>query len=289
MKIWLKDKQYEALDGIGWTDWHREYGKPFNEHELEVFYYWFEFLKRSRRATWSRRVKADFEDISMDADGTLSDIPFEEWWRHHNRLFWKPRLLSVEVLSNDMLDHFNDQVMEEGSRIRLLALFLDQPRERLRAKFEQILQEYEAGKEAKGRYIYEENYQHPPDEEEDRYIIHVKKNARYRPNTGLLRNALEVYDVYMQIENGTLQLENWKIEELISNKRGPDEKKLISRKPRFEKPINKLKSGESPITYKFEDLPNKNQIQASTVSRYKRYADRLIANVAKGIFPKTYG
>lgn len=288
MKIWLKNKQYDALDGMGWDESGREYGRPFNEHELEVFYYWFEFLKRSSRFTWSQRVKADFEDISIGSDGTLCDMPFDEWWQHHNRLFWRPRLLSVEVLPDHMLTHFNDEVVEEGSRIKLLALFLDQPRERLREKFERILREYDAGKDAKGRYIYDEAYESSPDEDEDRYVIYNRKNARYRPNTRLLRNALDVYDAYKQLENGTLTLKGkWQIEESVSINRAEGDE-LMFRKERAEQREKVERAGKLPIKEEIirQTSVGNHQIQASTVARYKQYADQLIENVAKGVFPK---
>jgi len=50
------------------------------QYKTSVYYLWFEFLKRSDPKKWSRKVRADFGDIS--------NIDFMDWWEANGRFLF---------------------------------------------------------------------------------------------------------------------------------------------------------------------------------------------------------
>lgn len=274
MKIRIKGRGNAILrfdvpecDGAGWTDLNREMSQPFTEHEIHVFYYWFEFLRRSEPARWSKIVRRDFAMTlkSMKSDAYV--MAFEDWWHEHNHLF--RRMLDIDLLELDdeKLEYFAPSAFESDSRMKVLLLNLSWPKDRLIKRFTEILNAADVGPNIKGRYFYDREYPQncEPGGSSEGYGIYAPVGRRTRPSIELLRNSLEVYDTYQQWENGELPIRNkYQLETYISDSRSKGDE-LISREVHGD-----------PIP----------EVQGPTVARYKKSADVLIKNVVKGFFPK---
>jgi len=276
-------------DGNDWTEHDRETSQPFSLEEIKVFYYWHEFLRRSPRSRWNKIVRRDFQTM-LDWESAAM-MEFDEWWYRYNHLFRKVRFVDVEISSLEKAEFFIDKAGESGG-LHLLLFNGNWPKTLLRKKFSEILNTLPQGQVVKGRYHYSPEYPQDvkPNGGAGGYGIYAAPGRRSRPHVQLLRNALEVYDVYCQWENGDLgKMKKYEIQSHISSKRAPGEE-LVDRAWKEEfvpMPGDDGLIGKR-LTKKLVPTkdPSSVSVDGATVARYKKCADILIENVCKGIFPK---
>ncbi|WP_076591795.1 hypothetical protein [Herminiimonas arsenitoxidans] len=281
MKVKIDGKGREKLlfdvpecDGDGWTESDRRLSQPFSAYEIEVFYYWYEFMRRSDRKEWTQDVRHDFANVTATAGETI--LTFEEWWFQHSRVFRRMRSFDIQQLEGeDEIGMFEPDIYQEDSDMKAFVVQLSWSKDRLMKRFSQMIDTWEKKHVVKGRYRYDPNFnsQDLVPGLDDGYYIYAVQNARCKPRTRLLRNALEVYDTYELIERGELNIPKNQIEAHIASQREPGDE-IIARK----KKIN-VTPYEIPHEPTYES-------QAATIARYKKCADFMIENVCKGIFPK---
>ncbi len=281
MKLKIDGKGREKLvfdvpecDGDGWSENDRRLSQPFTAYEIEVFYYWYEFMRRSDRKKWTKDVKHDFADVTAVAGELL--LTFEEWWYQHSRVFRRMHQFDIRALDEEgMIQAFEPDIFQAEGSMKAFIANLEWPKDRLMKRFSQMIDAWEKKHVVKGRYRYDANFisQHLEPGLDEGYYIYAAENARCKPRTRLLRNALEVYDTYELIERGELNIPKQNIESYIAGQRKADDE-IIARKKKID-----VAPYEIPHEPTFES-------QAATIARYKKYADRMIENVCKGVFPK---
>lgn len=263
-------------DGDGWTEEDRTLSQPFSAYEIEVFYYWYEFMRRSDRRYWTADVRQDFADVTKkDEEATLS---FEEWWGQHSRLFRRRRQFDILELEEGMIDYFEPDVFQAENTTKAFVIDFTLPKDKLLKRLAQIIDSREKKHVVKGRYRYDTNFvtDHMQPGLDDGYCIYAPENARCKPRIRLLRNALEVYDMYEEIKRGELDIPYYLVEAELASRRGINDA-IIKRRTK------RVVEGKAK---KVAMIEPSHETQAVTTARYKSYADRMIENVCKGFFPK---
>lgn len=177
--------------------------------------------------------------------GEVWETEFDVWWESHRKLFEQPEPLTFEVFQ--AAKQFEH--LEGSDDLLFVAIPLLAPKARLIKQFERFLRDWHPAE--RGRPVFEDLA--------ERYPLCT------RPYLEGLRKTLAVYKLHLS----NPELSGIDIEEKVG---------LITKKRLNEKTIWQVASTPK----EFERLKN---IQASTVSRYLKQANKLIENVQKGIFP----
>lgn len=177
--------------------------------------------------------------------GNVWETDFETWWQDHRHLFEPEAPLTIQKIEN--IDDYKDYETDDDSLIIVIPLLA--PKMHLQKEFEKLMREWHPSK--KGRPKYDD--------------LAARYSLCSRPFVHGLEQTLKVYN-FKQLHP---TMTGMQIEEKLKliNKTGKNAGKI-------------WKKSTKP-----KELERMWNIQRSTVSRYLRQADKLIENVAKGIFP----
>lgn len=240
--------------------------RSHNPHKVDVkssiYYYWFEFLKRSKSSDRSKKVREDFGDVN--------NVEFMEWWRYTGqKLFLIDHGDGLpETPTMGILDLESAQESLDAGRF-MVSIDMAYPKKVIMDRLKGIVDRMAVAKVGRRKF-----------NAENVNGYHIE--SKFEINA--LIKTLAVYDLRMNNE----ELSLWEIEEQVKY-----EVPVMARnKVRFIKMvglIDKTSADEDSIWHPWNKVSNeaaKRKVQTVTVSRYFRHAEEIIENVAKhGKFP----
>lgn len=231
--------------------------KTASHWKKSVYYWWFEYLRRNE--DYKKTCQSDGKGKCAKLYEDFGDIhaeDFKTWWATGDRgasLFAEPPTPSIQVIQPD-----SGVLGTTGNRSLVLEVPLDLPINYLVARFRKIVSTHHGGKKGLRQ----------SSKSQARYRVHGKVDVAF------LETALLVWD--QQRANPTKPL--WQI---------AHELRVISVEHRLTaveldaKYRHSVKRNDSP------EVQDKKNLHAATASRYLKKAEAMIANVGKGIFPKS--
>ena len=282
-RVKYKNWTVPSLGGEGWTDIDIEGCKEFSLAEIEIHELWFEFLKRSDYSQWNRKLKQEFDNVSLCSKTAYKDMQFPEWWTGHNLHFSVAALDGfIEIENKEDYRDFKQMADDPAENVMIFALFMDTPVNVAKRQLAEILK---AQRKKTSRYTSRRR------DSNGYYPLYGYKTARYLPDAEMLWKTLDVYDTKIKYANAGIRRFGWQIEEEISERRIAEGRNpLISRADRLRKePMIGKKQEFQVVKYKWDDFDDdeRRKVQAATISRYFAQAKTIIANVEKGVFPKS--
>lgn len=237
-----------------------------NPHKIgfksSIYYYWFEFLKRSKPSDRSKKVREDFGDVN--------NVDFMEWWRYTGQTLFLTDHGddSPETPTMGILDLNSAQESLDAGRF-MVSIDMTYPKKVIMDRLKGIVDRMAVAKVGR-REFNAENVNG----------YHIE--SKFEINA--LIKTLAVYD--LRINNEELSL--WEIEEQVKY----EVPVMVRNKVRFIKMvglIDKTSADEDSIWHPWNKVSNeatRKKVQTVTVSRYLRHAEKIIENVAKhGKFP----
>lgn len=231
-------------------EWWERYGRENTVEEMEAYKLWFEFLKLSDKNKWTTEVIETFEDVSGS---------FEEWWPAHSYLFRKMADLRVkELITDEDFQTVKDNPScDEYPGIMGISIPLWLPKDDLLKQIKTLISKYHKTKIGRPEFDG---------------VADVCKLDR-KPDNSLLNKALIIYKMHTinQAKAIADQLDYWEIEEEAS--------KIIPIMGK-ESTLAKLALND-PTKYETQ----RRNSQRTTVQKYIRIAEEILANVVLGDFP----
>lgn len=275
-----KNWSLPSLGGVGWTEEYAAECLEFTQEEIELYELWFEFMKRSKYSRWSSEVKRDFLNVSLHSKTAHRKMEFPEWWTEHNYSFAVAAVPTVlEVTNSDDYQYFEEMANDPDVCVKIFAVFMDSPISEVKRQITDFMKSYKQRSKAEA---IRRSFDGP-------YPLHGAYKSRYLPDATMLWKILEVYDLKNYYESNGIRRFGWQIEEELTERRlNSCEQGFINRDPRFKVELSpNTPGGVTTNKYTWEDLgKERRKVQASTISRYYRQAQMIIANVEKGVFPK---
>jgi hypothetical protein len=214
-------------------------------YESSIYYYWFEFLKRSEPSSRSKRVLEDFGDIT--------DVKFMDWWRYTGqKLFLSENIDDYsEFPTMGVIDIETAQESLDLGRF-MVSINMNYPKKVIMERLKSIVDNQVNAKVGRRELLKDRG---------------GKYNMKSKFDVYALKRTLEVYDLSIKKEEP--KLTRWEIEERLN---------LIDKTSKKAGAVWKM--GKTP-----KELATRRKVQTATVSRYLRHAGELIKNVAQGEFP----
>jgi len=275
-----KNWSIPSLGGLGWTEEYAASCLEFTHEEIHLYELWFEFMKRSTYSRWTEGVKRDFLNISRRSRAAHIDVDFQEWWEQHNLHFAIAAPTWVHEVKNDEDYRYFQEVIDEPElNVKMFAVFMDAPISIVKRQFAEILRMHRT--HTGSRVIRREC--------DGGYPLYGANTARYLPDVQMLWKILDVYDLKNYYDSQGIRRFGWQIEEELSERRiNSEEPEFITREPRLRVESSpSTPGGVTLVKYSWDELrKERRKVQATTISRYFRQAETIIANVELGVFPK---